>query len=174
MVVGWVVAASEELEQNKAANAFLGHISKKPNNPLKAAASSAGAVLSKTGALGKRRMSYHPMGAALQTRLVNTMTNEGKKVVFTGVPPVIAVQLAACQQFKWSACRVEDLEARVPVTTDDELDIAVAEWEERQDARRIDNIEATLEGIRSNLATGVLDKQVDGCVALSRFICQEK
>ena len=101
----------------------------------------------------------------LRTRLVAATILEERRVVFSGLPPISVLQQAACEQFDWAACSVRDLETMQDLTTDDELDGAVAEWEQQQQARRADKIEATLEAIRSNLASDVLDAQATYCTS---------
>ena len=155
--MSWVAAASSELEENAAAHAFLGAASKG-----KVGASSKPSIGGR--ALSKGRSS-HPTGAPLRTALIDFATKEVQSVIFKGVPPISAVQEAAKAQFKWDGCTILDPEAESPIVNDAAIDIAVAEWEQREEARHADAVEANLESMRSKLASHSIEARELGCQA---------
>ena len=58
------------------------------------------------------------------------------------------------------------------IADDEAIDIAVSEWEHREKAREADAMEATLEVMRSKLASRSIEWREDGCNQLCTFIIE--
>lgn len=62
----------------------------------------------------------------------------------------------------------------MPISTDQDLTMAVDEWERRELARHADAIEASLESIRAQLASPTVEEREQGCKLLCKLICEQR